>query len=88
MAAVSSFRMTGNRSNRRRKRLLPLCQQLLNVSPQQRYETHGNGETKPAQTWRCPCCGGTMVLIEKLTPQQIRRRSVERKDQKDLVDSS
>ena len=70
-------------ANRRRKQLLPLCQQLLQGSPQQRSQTHGSGETKSATTWLYPGCGGTMVLIEKLTAQQIRRRSVDRKD---LVD--
>ena len=79
------IRFSGFLANRRRKQLLPLCRQFLQGSPQQPSETHGNSETKSATTWRCPRCGGTMVLIEKLTAQQIRRRSVDRKD---LVDSS
>jgi hypothetical protein len=29
-------------------------------------------------SWLCPCCGGAMALIEKLTPQQMLRRSVGR----------
>ncbi len=79
------IRFSGFLANRRRKQLLPLCQQLLAVSPQPRSETHGNDEKKLATTWRCPRCGGTMVRIEKLTAQQIRRRSVDRKV---LVDTS
>lgn len=79
------IRFSGFLANRRRKQLLPLCQQLLKVSPQPRSETHGNSEKRLATTWRCPRCGGTMVLIEKLTAQQIRRRSVDRKA---LIDSS
>src|ERR1017187_4024948 len=78
-------RQRGRSCFRRRKQLLPLCRQFLQGSPQQPSETHGSSETKSATTWRCPRCGGTMVLIEKLTAQQIRRRSVDRKD---LVDSS
>jgi hypothetical protein len=78
------IRFSGLLANRRRKQLLPLCKQLLEVSPRQRSEP-GNSETKPAASWLCPHCGDTMVLIEKLTAQQIRRRSVERKA---LVDSS
>jgi Putative transposase/Transposase zinc-binding domain len=79
------IRFSGFLANRRRRQLLPLCQQLLEAAPQQPSETPGSSETKPAPTWLCPCCGGAMVVIEKLTAQQIRRRSVDRKP---LVDSS
>jgi len=79
------IRFSGFLANRSRKQLLPLCQRLLAGSPQQRSEALGSSETKPAAAWLCPHCGGPMVLIEKLTAQQIRRRSVDRKD---LVDSS
>src|SRR5580692_10229641 len=57
------IRFSGFLANRRRKQFLPLCNQLLQGSPQPRSETPGNGETKPITTWRCPRCGGTMVLI-------------------------
>jgi hypothetical protein len=79
------IRFSGFLANRRRKQLLPLCQQLLEGSPQQPSATPGSSETKPVPTWLCPCCGGAMVVIEKLTAQQIRRRSVDRKP---LVDTS
>ena len=79
------IRFSGFLANRRRKQLLPLSQRLLKVSPRPCSETHGNSEAKPAPTWRCPHCGGSMVLIEKLTAQQIRRRSVDRNH---LVDTS
>ena len=79
------IRFSGFLANRRRKPLLPLCRQFLEGSPQQRSETSGISETKPQASWLCPRCGGTMVLLEKLTPQQIRRRSVDRET---LVDSS
>ena len=78
------IRFSGFLANRRRKQLLPLCQQLLGGSPQQRAET-GCNETTPRATWLCPHCGGAMVLVEKLTSRQICRRSVDRKN---LVDSS
>ena len=48
-------------------------------------ETPGSVEAKPAEGWLCPHCGGPMMLIEKLTAEQIRKRSVQRKT---LVDSS
>jgi hypothetical protein len=79
------IRFSGFLANRRRKQLLPLCQQLLGDSPQQRPEAPGSSETKPVAAWLCPHCGGPMVLIEKLTAQQIRRRSADRAS---LVDSS
>jgi len=79
------IRFSGLLANRRRKQLLPLCRQLLDGSSQQRSETSGISETKALAAWLCPHCGGTMELIEKLTPQPIGRRSVDRKT---LVDSS
>ncbi len=79
------IRFSGFLANRRRKQLLPLCQQLLGDSRQPRSEKTESSETKPAPGWLCPRCGGPMMLIEKLTAQQIRRRSVERNH---LVDSS
>ena len=79
------IRFSGVLANRRRKQLLPLCQELLQGSPRQCSPMHGGGQTKSPTTWLCPRCGGTMVLVEKLTALQIRRRSVDRKN---LVDSS
>ena len=79
------IRFSGFLANRRRKELLPLCRQLLQHSPQPNTPTANAFDTKASPTWLCPHCGGTMVVIEKLTPQQIRRRSVDREC---LVDSS
>jgi hypothetical protein len=79
------IRFSGFLANRRRRQLLPLCQQLLETTPQPPSQTPGSSEIKPAPIWLCPCCGGPMVVIEKLTAQQIRRRSVDRKS---LVDTS
>jgi hypothetical protein len=76
------IRFSGFLATRRRKELLPLCQRLLEGAPPQRSEAPVS-ELKP--TWLCPHCGGPMVLIEKLTAQQISRRSACRKV---LVDSS
>ena len=77
------IRFSGFLANRRRKELLPLCQRLLESAPGQRPEAAGSSETKSA--WLCPHCGGPMMLIEKLTAQQISRRSAGRNA---LVDSS
>jgi len=77
------IRFSGFLANRHRKELLPLCQWLLESAPPQRSEAAVSSEPKP--TWLCPHCGGPMVLIEKLTAQQISRRSAGRRV---LVDSS
>jgi hypothetical protein len=70
------IRFFGFLANRRRKQLLPLCQQLLDGSPHPTSPMPSVTDTKPS--WLCPHCGGTMVVIERLTAQQIRRRSVQR----------
>lgn len=63
-------------AHRRRAALLPLCFQLLatTVSP-----APGGGSESisvaTARLWICPRCGGTMVLIERLTSTQARLRS-------------
>jgi hypothetical protein len=79
------IRFSGFLANRRRKQLLPLCQQLLQGSPRPCPETTARSEAKPAAGWLCPRCGGPMILIERLTAQQIRRRSAGREI---LIDSS
>jgi hypothetical protein len=65
-------------ANRRRRELLPLCRRLLEV-PLTRSTTSPDSEPTTSCSWLCPHCGGTMIMIERLTPQQTRRRSVERK---------
>ena len=79
------IRFSGFLANRRRKQLLPLCRQLIEGSPLPTSMAPSGTEAKPFSTWLCPHCGGTMVVIEKLTAQQISRRSVERTI---LVDTS
>jgi hypothetical protein len=79
------IRFSGFLANRRRQPLLPLCKELLEGTPRPCSETPESTETKPAAGWLCPRCGGPMSLVEKLTAQQTRRRSVDRKT---FVDSS
>jgi hypothetical protein len=63
-------------AHRRRAALLPLCRQLLagavSTTPSGESESI-SGAASPL--WRCPRCGGPMVLIERLTPTQARLRS-------------
>jgi len=69
------IRFCGFLANRRRRELLPLCRRLLPVSPVPPSPTSAS-EPKVSCGWLCPQCGGTMTVIEKLTPQQMRSRSV------------
>src|SRR5712664_843083 len=71
------IRFFGFLANRHRASRLPLCQQLLETSPRQNLPTSTAGETRLPASWLCPHCGGAMVLIEKLTAQQICWRATE-----------
>jgi hypothetical protein len=71
------IRFCGFLANRRRGELLPVCRQLLQVALPQNSST-ADAPASRAGAWLCPHCGGSMVLIEKLTPQQLLRRSVGR----------
>ena len=68
------IRFCGFLANRRRGTALPLCQALLTIDPAPATPAATNA---PSQClWRCPCCGGPMTVVEKLTARQIRWRSV------------
>ena len=70
------IRFCGFLANRRRGAALPLCQALLAVDPAPAPPAAMN---TPCQcVWRCPCCGGPMTVVEKLTARQIRCRFVGR----------
>ena len=51
--------------------MLPLCQQLLEVSRCQSSPTPAAGEAKLPASWLCPRCGSEMVLVERLSAQEI-----------------
>jgi predicted Zn-ribbon and HTH transcriptional regulator len=72
------IRFCGFLANRRRGELLPVCKRLLEAASPQNSTTADASEPRSPGAWLCPHCGGAMVLIEKLTPQQVLRRSVER----------
>jgi hypothetical protein len=64
------IRYFGLLANRRRGALLPLCRTLLLARPEPLQST----PTGAAALWRCPCCQGTMRLVERLTANELRRR--------------
>ena len=78
------IRHFGFLSARRRRQLITVCRQLLVEVTRPRSPTQ-TVEATALNTWPCPCCGGTMIIIEKLTAQQIRLRSAEWTN---LIDSS
>jgi hypothetical protein len=73
------IRFFGFLASRRRTTLLPLCQQLLMANPRARSPTSVSTPASRPVLWRCPHCGGPMVVIERLTAQQIREDSHERR---------
>src|SRR6202162_2604616 len=71
------IRHFGLMSHRRRGASLPLCLQLLAESGRVAAKA-GSGEKvacSPSPLWTCPQCGGPMVLIERLTPRELRLRA-------------
>jgi hypothetical protein len=69
------IRNFGFLANRNRATLLPLCFQLLGGA-----EKTTASETSPSTNqihslWNCPVCGGTMRVVERLTPAQLLARS-------------
>jgi hypothetical protein len=79
------IRFCGFLANRRRGELLPVCRRLLHDALPQNSTTPDASAPGAPGGWLCPHCGGAMVVIERLTPQQILRRSVEREN---FADSS
>jgi hypothetical protein len=79
------IRFFGFLANRRRKSLLPLCQQLLMIVPHAGSPDTVRPDSSSPALWRCPCCGGPMLLIERLTDQQSCLLSAEWRNR---IDSS
>jgi hypothetical protein len=69
------IRHFGFLANRRRATLLPLCFQLLGAIPQPQVEQQASAAKEPRPLWRCPQCGGPMVVLERLTAAQLQLRS-------------
>ena len=63
------IRYFGLMAHRRRGVSLQLCLKLLEDSGRIRSQVPpaGMADSPPQQLWRCPNCGGSMVLIERLT---------------------
>jgi hypothetical protein len=68
------IRFFGFLANRRRSTLLAQCQRLL--APQPEARPRPPQAQAMVSAWLCPLCGGTMVVVERLTAQQVAVRTV------------
>lgn len=66
------IRNFGFLANRRRATLLPLCFQLLGALPNVQADEDASSSN---DLWRCPKCGGPMVVLERFTAAEIQLRS-------------
>lgn len=69
------IRHFGFLTNRHRSAALALCRQFLGEAPKTQPEPPST--PAPPSTWRCPRCAGTMIILQRLSPEQIRRRCAE-----------
>jgi hypothetical protein len=66
------IRNFGFLANRRRAAFLPLCFHLLDAAQEPQADQNAADSNG---LWRCPKCGGPMVVIERLTAAEIQLRS-------------
>ena len=69
------IRNFGFLANRRRATLLPLCFHLLGATQEPQAEQDVSSGSDSYDLWRCPKCGGPMVVVERLTAANIQLRS-------------
>jgi hypothetical protein len=69
------IRHFGFLANRRRARLLPICFQLLTLAREQAPPAKAVSSTQQDSTWRCPLCGGSMRIVERISAAQLLPRS-------------
>ncbi len=70
------IRHFGFLAHRRRAVLLPLCFHLLGSAPQQPQTKQETSAADGSNAlWFCPQCGGPMIVLERLTADQIQLRS-------------
>jgi hypothetical protein len=71
------IRFFGFMANRRRASLLPVCKKLVGEELQQQPLLAPSKDHKQS-AWSCPICGSPMVVIRRLTAQQITWESLKR----------
>jgi hypothetical protein len=75
------IRFFGFLANRRRKALLPLCQQLLRMCTPSSPDVANHKACSRASRalWQCPLCGGEMLLVQCFTITELNSHSVKRR---------
>ena len=63
------IRFFGYMANRRRATLLPICRRLIAANSESEKSDTARADDRPA--WLCPRCSGSMVVIQRLTADQI-----------------
>jgi Zn finger protein HypA/HybF involved in hydrogenase expression len=66
------IRNFGFLANRRRATLLPLCFRLFGAAQQSQADQNASESN---DLWRCPKCGGPMMVVERFTAAEIQLRS-------------
>lgn len=71
------IRHFGFLAHRRRGTLLPICFQLLGAKQTSAVPANPpqRSGSIPAPLWKCPACGGSMFIKERLSPIELRLRS-------------
>jgi len=69
------IRNFGFLANRRRASLLPLCFELLHRSTGNAPPQAPTSAAQPSSCWRCPVCGGTMHMFERISAAELRLRA-------------
>ena len=69
------IRNFGFLANRKRATNLPLCFQLLGAAATLPTEQDSSDTNNATDLWRCPKCGGPMMVVERFTAAEIQFRS-------------
>jgi hypothetical protein len=69
------IRYFGYLANRQRKALLLLCRQLPRATTPDTVPRGTEGTGPGTDFWACPRCGGSMIIVERLTPSQTYVRT-------------
>lgn len=72
------IRFFGFLANRRRKTLLPLCRQLLQMTISDNPNPIRPKAYSPV-VWRCPRCGELMILVQRFTAEELNSQPLERR---------
>ena len=72
------IRFFGFMANRRRAALLTICRELIGSNSESEKSEMAQIDGQPA--WLCPRCSGPMVVIQRLTAEQIASESFRRMD--------